>query len=382
MTPHELPAMVNAHSHAFQRDLRGAAERPAPEAHAADDFWSWREAMYRLAGDARPGLDARGRRARLRRDGRGRLRRGRRVPLRPPPARRHAVRGPERDGDRRRRGRARGRAARSCCCPPPTTARAGTAATSRPRPASAASATRTSTTYLARVDALRAWADGRDGVHVGVAAHSVRAVPGELAGGDRRLRRRARARPPRARARAAARAGGVPRRARRLPRRAARTAPGFLGPRTSVIHGIHVDAGGRRPAGRERHDRRLVPDDRGQPRRRPLPGARLPRRRRADRDRQRLPGARRPVRGDARARDARPPRARHPPRAARRAHGDLWAELCRERPREPRAGRRRRAGTIAVDRDHPDLRGVADADLPLAVATCASAAVVCRPARS
>src|SRR5688500_11520181 len=41
--------MVNAHSHAFQRDLRGAAERPAPDAHAAADFWSWREAMYRLA---------------------------------------------------------------------------------------------------------------------------------------------------------------------------------------------------------------------------------------------------------------------------------------------------------------------------------------------
>ena len=50
----ELPAMVNAHSHAFQRDLRGAAERPAPEAHAADDFWSWREAMYRLAGEHDP----------------------------------------------------------------------------------------------------------------------------------------------------------------------------------------------------------------------------------------------------------------------------------------------------------------------------------------
>ena len=40
-----LPAMVNAHSHAFQRALRGLGERPAPEAHAGDDFWSWREAM-------------------------------------------------------------------------------------------------------------------------------------------------------------------------------------------------------------------------------------------------------------------------------------------------------------------------------------------------
>ena len=42
-----VPAMVNAHSHAFQRDLRGAAERPgSPD----DDFWSWRTEMFRLAG--------------------------------------------------------------------------------------------------------------------------------------------------------------------------------------------------------------------------------------------------------------------------------------------------------------------------------------------
>ncbi len=54
MRPYELPAMVNAHSHAFQRDLRGAAERPAPEAHSADDFWSWREAMYALARSHAP----------------------------------------------------------------------------------------------------------------------------------------------------------------------------------------------------------------------------------------------------------------------------------------------------------------------------------------
>ena len=49
-----IPAMVNAHSHAFQRSLRGRGERPAPEAHAGDDFWSWREAMYRLAGELDP----------------------------------------------------------------------------------------------------------------------------------------------------------------------------------------------------------------------------------------------------------------------------------------------------------------------------------------
>src|ERR1041384_2569790 len=46
-----VPAMVNAHSHAFQRDLRGIAERPAsPD----DDFWTWRTEMFRLAGALEP----------------------------------------------------------------------------------------------------------------------------------------------------------------------------------------------------------------------------------------------------------------------------------------------------------------------------------------
>ena len=43
-----VPGLVNGHSHAFQRHLRGRVEvraRAAPE----DDFWSWREAMYAAA---------------------------------------------------------------------------------------------------------------------------------------------------------------------------------------------------------------------------------------------------------------------------------------------------------------------------------------------
>lgn len=40
-----LPGMVNAHSHAFQRGLRGKAEVPAG---SSGNFWSWREEMYRL----------------------------------------------------------------------------------------------------------------------------------------------------------------------------------------------------------------------------------------------------------------------------------------------------------------------------------------------
>lgn len=43
-----MPAFVNAHSHAFQRGLRGRVERRTP-GHEDDDFWSWREQMYALA---------------------------------------------------------------------------------------------------------------------------------------------------------------------------------------------------------------------------------------------------------------------------------------------------------------------------------------------
>ena len=46
-----VPAMPNAHSHAFQIGLRGAAERPSA---SSDDFWSWREAMFALAGSLDP----------------------------------------------------------------------------------------------------------------------------------------------------------------------------------------------------------------------------------------------------------------------------------------------------------------------------------------
>jgi formimidoylglutamate deiminase len=40
-----LPGFINAHSHAFQRALRGRVERRSAE-HAQDDFWSWRTTMY------------------------------------------------------------------------------------------------------------------------------------------------------------------------------------------------------------------------------------------------------------------------------------------------------------------------------------------------
>jgi formimidoylglutamate deiminase len=46
-----LPGMVSAHSHAFQRGLRGKGERfPA----GSGSFWTWREAMYGLVGRLGP----------------------------------------------------------------------------------------------------------------------------------------------------------------------------------------------------------------------------------------------------------------------------------------------------------------------------------------
>jgi formimidoylglutamate deiminase len=48
-----LPGLVNAHSHAFQRLLRGRAEFRQPN-HGSDDFWSWRELMYQAASTLDP----------------------------------------------------------------------------------------------------------------------------------------------------------------------------------------------------------------------------------------------------------------------------------------------------------------------------------------
>ncbi len=47
--PHRaiLPGMVNAHSHAFQRVLRGRTEYRT--SNRADSFWTWRETMYSAA---------------------------------------------------------------------------------------------------------------------------------------------------------------------------------------------------------------------------------------------------------------------------------------------------------------------------------------------
>ena len=230
--------MVNAHSHAFQRDLRGAAERPAPEAHAADDFWSWREAMYRLAGEHDPGVDARSRPGastpRWRAAGYGAVGEFHYVHHRPdgtpyadPNAMAIAV------------AEAAVAAGLRIVLLPAAYHRAGLGAARR-RPGQRRFCDPDVGSYLARVDALRAWADGRAGRRRRRRGAQRPRGPGGLAGGDRRLRRPARPRPPRARARAAARARGVPRPSTASRRSSCSHRTGFLGPRTSVIHGIHV----------------------------------------------------------------------------------------------------------------------------------------------
>jgi len=47
-----IPGLCNAHSHAFQRALVGRTERRSPA--GKDNFWTWRQEMYRLASRLNP----------------------------------------------------------------------------------------------------------------------------------------------------------------------------------------------------------------------------------------------------------------------------------------------------------------------------------------
>ena len=46
-----VPGVANVHSHAFQRAMAGLAERRGPD---DDDFWTWREVMYRFLAQLSP----------------------------------------------------------------------------------------------------------------------------------------------------------------------------------------------------------------------------------------------------------------------------------------------------------------------------------------
>jgi formimidoylglutamate deiminase len=376
MTPHELPAAVNAHSHAFQRDLRGAGERPAPEAHAADDFWSWREAMYALARSHDPDSirAAAGRvYAEMAAAGYGAVGEFHYVHHRP-------------DGtpydDPNAMAIAVAEAARAAGLTivllPAAYNRAGwDGGDLPPTEGQRRFCDPSIDAYLERVDALRAWAGGRAGVHVGVAAHSVRAVPVSWLGAIVAYAERY----------GLVRHVHAHEQLRELDECRAEhgVSPielldrsGFLGPRTSLVHGIHVDAGDVRRLAESDTIVVSCPTTEGS-----LGDGHFPALVYRDAGVRIAIGSDSQVRVDpfeeARELETLARRERRTRHALLASYGDLWGELARNGCASLGLDD---AGTIAIDRDHPVLQRIADADLPLAVATCASAAAVCRPARN
>jgi formimidoylglutamate deiminase len=363
----EIPAMVNAHSHAFQRDLRGAAERPSsPD----DDFWTWRTEMFRLAGALEPDTmrDVAGRvYAEMAAAGYGAVGEFHYVHHRPdgtpydePNAMAIAV------------AEAALAAGLEIVLLPAAYHRNGWDGADRPpQPGQRRFCDPDVETFLARVDAVRAWAAARGGVRVGVAAHSVRAVPAEWL---RRIGAYAREHDLVAHVHAheqrreldecEAEHGCTP---IELLHRC-----GFLGARTSVIHGIHVSE---RDVALLASSSAIVvscPTTEGN-----LGDGHLPALRYRD------AGVRLAIGSDSQVRVDPFEEVRELETGARRegqtrhallaAHGDLWAELVRTGCASLGLAA---AGTVAVDLDHPGLRGVALDDLPYALSTCASAGVV------
>jgi formimidoylglutamate deiminase len=228
-------------------------------------------------------------------------------------------------------------------------------------------------TFLARVDALRAWAADRPGVDVGVAAHSVRAVPASwleaiAAHADRHgLVRHVHAHEQRRELEECrAEHGCSP------VELLART--GFLSERTTVIHGIHVSDEDIALMARAGTIVTSCPTTEGN-----LGDGHFPALRYRD------AGVRIAIGSDSHVRIDPFEEVRELETGARReretrfgllaATGNLWGELCR-------TGRAslglEDAGSIDIDLTHGDLRGIAPGDLPHALATCASAGVVAR----
>ena len=173
-----LPGIANLHSHAFQRAMAGLAER---QSNTDDSFWTWREVMYAFAGRIGPDDLQGDRSAALRRDAQGGLHAGLRVPLPASPARWHAV---------RRSGRDVARADRSGATKPgigltllPTLYMTG-GFDGRPLSERQRRFGHDVDGYLRLLERLRHEESPR--VRVGVALHSLRAVP--EAGDARRAR--------------------------------------------------------------------------------------------------------------------------------------------------------------------------------------------------
>ena len=371
--PHRLPAMPNVHSHAFQRDLRGVGERPAPEAHAGDDFWSWREAMYALAGRHDPdSMRAAGARvyAEMAAAGYGAVGEFHYVHHQPdgrpyddPNAMAIAL------------AEAALGAGLAVVLLPAAYHRAGwDGGDLPPSPGQRRFCDPTVEAFLERIDALRAWAAPREHVSVGVAAHSVRAVPAPwleaiaaYARGYDLVRHIHAHEQPRELDECRAEHGCTP--VELLER------TGFLGERTTVVHGIHV---GPRDIELLAASGTIVascPTTEGN-----LGDGHLPAL--AYRD----AGVRLALGSDSqvvvdpfeevRELETGARRERRTRHALLGAVGDLWGRLCRtgcESLGIPAAG------NVEIDLDHPRLQGIHEEDVALAVATCASADIVLSP---
>jgi formimidoylglutamate deiminase len=371
-----VPAMVNAHSHAFQRDLRGIGERPAPEAHERDDFWSWRTEMFRLANTLDPdsmrevaarvygemaaagyGVVGEFHYVHHQPDG---------TPYDEPNELAIAVAEAALD------------AGLGIVLLPAAYHRDGWDGADRPpQPGQSRFVDPAPEAFLMRVEALRQWSQGHAGVEVGVAAHSVRAVPApwleEIAryADEHGLVRHIHAHEQRRELdECAAEHGCSP--IELLER------TGFLGSRTSVVHGIHVSE---RDVDLLASTDTLVvscPTTEGN-----LGDGFLPAMAYRDAGVRLAIGSDSQVRVDpfeeVRELETGARRERQTRHALLAAAGDLWAELARNGRASLGLGEEdQAAGTIEVDLDHPDLRGIADEDVPRALATCASAAVVVR----
>jgi formimidoylglutamate deiminase len=366
------PAMVNAHSHAFQRDLRGRAERPAPDAQAADDFWSWRETMYRLASalDPESMRDVAGRAYReMAAAGYGAVGEFHYVHHRPdghpyddPNALAIAV------------AEAGVAAGLVVVLLPAAYHRAGWDGRDlTPTPGQRRFCDPTVDDFLARVDELRRWAVERPNVRVGVAAHSVRAVPAQWLTAiadyaDRHgLVRHVHAAEQRRELSECEREHGCS--PVELLERC-----GFLGERTSVVHGIHVSARDVELLAQSRTIVVSCPTTEGN-----LGDGHLPALRYRD------AGVRLAIGSDSQVRIDPFEETRELETEARRegqtrhgllaVAGDLWGELARN-GHGSLGLTEGDAGRVRVDLNHSDLAGAPDADFERALATCASAGVV------
>lgn len=369
-----LPAMVNAHSHAFQRDLRGAAERPVPEAHAGDDFWSWRTEMFRLAGSLEPdSMRAACARAYAEMAGAGYGAVGEFHYVHHQP-----------DGMPYPNPNAMAVAAAEAAVEtglrivllPAAYHRNGWDGRDRPPVAGQRRFCDLSAdAFLERVDALRAWAADRRGVDVGIAAHSVRAVPAdwltaiaEYADAHGLVRHVHAHEQLRELEECRSEHGCTP-----IELLADR---GFLGPRTTIIHGVHVTDRDITLLAESDSIVASCPTTEGS-----LGDGHFPALRWRD------AGVRIAIGSDSQVRIDPFEETRELETLARRERGtryallaetgDLWGALVQTGLHSLGIDD---AGTVEIDRDHPDLRGVQDADLPYAIATCASAGVVAHAA--